>query len=310
MTTVKNVKINLLSFINQQIEYLNSCNRYSTARNYLRTKNSIALYCNNKDLPLSTVDESFVDGYNLFLQQRGLVRNSISFYMRILRAVYNKAQRQHVIEQNRTNPFINVYTGVDRTRKRAVNEKIIHQLYKMDLKHSPALTLARDLFLFSYCTRGMAFIDMAYLSRSNIRGGEITYVRHKTDQQLVIRIEPAVQTIIDRYSNPFSQYIFPILKSKENAKKFKQYQIALNYYNRQLKRLSFLLRSDCNLTSYVARHSWATAARKHNIPLSVISAGMGHTSERTTQIYLKALDNTAIDTANRKIISCLMKDVV
>jgi len=310
MTTVKNVKINLLSFINQQIEYLNSCNRYSTARNYLRTKNSIALYCNNKDLPLSAVDESFVDGYNLFLQQRGLVRNSISFYMRILRAVYNKAQRQHVIEQNRTNPFINVYTGVDRTRKRAVNEKIIHQLYKMDLKHSPALTLARDLFLFSYCTRGMAFIDMAYLSRSNIRGGEITYVRHKTEQQLVIRIEPAVQTIIDRYSNPFSRYIFPILKSKENAKKFKQYQIALNYYNRQLKRLSFLLRSDCNLTSYVARHSWATAARKHNIPLSVISAGMGHTSERTTQIYLKALDNTAIDTANRKIISCLMKDVV
>ncbi len=310
MTTVKNVKINLLSFINQQIEYLNSCNRYSTARNYLRTKNSIALYCNNKDLPLSAVDESFVDGYNLFLQQRGLVRNSISFYMRILRAVYNKAQRQHVIEQNRTNPFINVYTGVDRTRKRAVNEKIIHQLYKMDLKHSPALTLARDLFLFSYCTRGMAFIDMAYLSRSNIRGGEITYVRHKTEQQLVIRIEPAVQTIIDRYSNPFSRYIFPILKSKENAKKFKQYQIALNYYNRQLKRLSFLLRSDCNLTSYVARHSWATAARKHNIPLSVISAGMGHTSERTTQIYLKALDNTAIDTANRKIISCLMKEVV
>lgn len=310
MTTVKNVKTNLLSFINQQIEYLNSCNRYSTARNYLRTKNSIALYCNNKDLPLSAVDESFIDGYNLFLQQRGLVRNSISFYMRILRAVYNKAQRQHVIEQNRANPFINVYTGVDRTRKRAVNEKIILQLYKLDLKHSPALTLARDLFLFSYCTRGMAFVDMAYLSRSNIRGGEIIYVRHKTEQQLVIRIEPAVQTIIDRYSNPFSRYIFPILKSKENAKKFRQYQIALNYYNRQLKRLSFMLQTDCNLTSYVARHSWATAARKHNIPLSVISAGMGHTSERTTQIYLKALDNTAVDTANRKIISCLMKEVV
>ncbi len=308
MTTVKNAKTNLLSFINQQIEYLNSCNRYSTARNYLRTKNSIALYCNNKDLPLSAVDESFVDGYNLFLQQRGLVRNSISFYMRILRAMYNKAQRQHVIEQNSNNPFINVYTGIDRTRKRAVNEKMIVQLYKLDLKNSPTLTLARDLFLFSYCTRGMAFVDMAYLSRSNIRGGEIAYVRHKTDQPLVVHIEPAVQSIIDRYSNPFSQYIFPILKSKDNALKFKQYQIALNNYNRQLKRLSTMLQSDCNLTSYVARHSWATAARRHNIPLSVISAGMGHTSERTTQIYLKALDNTAVDTANRKIISCLIKD--
>ena len=272
----------------------------------MRTKNSVASYCNSFDLPLSLVDESFIEGYNLFLQQRGIVRNSISFYMRILRAVYNKAVRQHLIAQQRGNPFANVYTGIDRTRKRAVNEKVIAKLYKLDLKSSPVLSLARDMFVFSYCTRGMAFVDMAYLCKSNIKGREICYSRHKTDQQLVVRIEPAVQRIIDRYANPFSNYIFPILKSCDAAKNFTQYQIALNYYNRQLKRLAGMLQLDCCLTSYVARHSWATSARRHNIPLSVISAGMGHTSERTTQIYLSALENNVIDKANRRIISCLL----
>lgn len=273
----------------------------------MRTKNSVASYCNNCDLPLSLIDESFIEGYNMFLQKRGIVRNSISFYMRILRAVYNKAARQHLIERQCGNPFANVYTGIDRTRKRAVNEKIIAKLYRLDLKNSPVLTLARDMFVFSYCTRGMAFVDMAYLCKSNIIGRDICYTRHKTDQQLVVRIEPAVQRIIDRYANPFSKYIFPILKSDDvDAKNFMQYQIALNYYNRQLKRLSSMLQLDCCLTSYVARHSWATSARRHNIPLSVISAGMGHTSERTTQIYLSALENNVIDAANRRIISCLL----
>lgn len=308
MTTNRiNVKVGILSFIEQQVEYLHSCKRYGTARNYMRTKNSLASYCNSYDLPLSSVDEAFIEGYNLFLQQRGIVRNSISFYMRILRAVYNKAARQHLVEQLSGNPFINVYTGIDRTRKRAVNEKIITKLYKLDLKSSPVLSLARDMFVFSYCTRGMAFVDMAYLCKSNIKGGEICYSRHKTDQQLAVRIEPAVQRIIDRYANPVSGYIFPILKSgNDAAKNFMQYQIALNYYNRQLKRLSGMLQLDCCLTSYVARHSWATSARKHNILLSVISAGMGHTSERTTQIYLKTLENNVIDKANRRIISCLL----
>lgn len=307
MTTIRlNDEVGILSFIERQVDYLNSCNRYSTARNYMRTKNSLASYCNSCDLPLSLVDESFIEGYNLFLQQRGIVRNSISFYMRILRAVYNKAVRQHLIERQRGNPFANVYTGIDRTRKRAVNEKIISKLYKLDLKSSPVLSLARDMFVFSYCTRGMSFVDMAYLCKSNIKSGEICYSRHKTDQQLVVRIEPVVQRIIDRYANPFSNYIFPILKSCDAAKNFTQYQIALNYYNRQLKRLSGMLQLDCCLTSYVARHSWATSARRHNIPLSVISAGMGHTSERTTQIYLSALENNVIDKANRRIISCLL----
>ena len=112
-----------------------------------------------------------------------------------------------------------------------------------------------------------------------------------------------MQRIIDKYECCSSVYVLPVLRAEDAAEAFAQYQTALNYYNRQLKVLSGLLELDYGLSSYTARHSWATAARNHNIPISVISAGMGHTSERTTQIYLSLLENSVIDTANRQLTS-------
>ena len=100
-----------------------------------------------------------ITDYNAFLVQRGLVRNSVSFYMRVLRAIYNKAARQKLIEQQ--HPFTEVYTGIDRTRKRAVSEAIIFQLHRLELEAGTPLALCRDMFIFSYCTRGMAFVDIA-----------------------------------------------------------------------------------------------------------------------------------------------------
>lgn len=293
----------ILAFMRQQADYLRSCRRFGTARNYCRAMNSLAAYLAGEDLPFRSFTEQLVDGYNASLEQRGVVRNTISFYMRILRSVYNKAVRQHLVEQ--THPFCHVYTGVDRTRKLAVDERIIVRLFRLDLRHSAALTRARDYFIFSYCTRGMAFVDMAYLRKSDIRNGMIRYTRHKTGQQLSVRIEPVVQRIIDRYAESSGVYVLPVLRSEESSVAFVQYQTALNYYNRQLKTLSSLLHLERGLSSYTARHSWATAARNHNIPISVISAGMGHTSERTTQIYLSLLENSVIDRANRQLISML-----
>lgn len=293
----------LLAFMREQIDRLRGSRRYGTARNYRRTMDSLSNYLGGEDLPLGALTARLVESYCASLESRGVVRNTVSFYMRILRSVYNKAVGQRLVEQ--THPFRGVYTGVDRTRKRAVDERVIARLFRLDLHHSAALMRARDYFIFSYCTRGMAFVDMAYLRKTNIRNGTISYVRHKTRQQLSVRIEPVVQQIIDRYADAATPYVLPVLRSEDPAGAFSQYQTALNYYNRQLKRLSVLLGLDSGLTSYTARHSWATAARNHNIPISVISAGMGHTSERTTQIYLSLLENSVIDRANRQITSML-----
>ena len=293
----------ILDYMRTQVEQLRATNRLGTAKNYEKTMCSFAEFLGDVHLPLSALTEQVITDYNAFLVQRGLVRNSVSFYMRVLRAIYNKVVRQKLIEQQY--PFTEVYTGIDRTRKRAVSESIIAQLHRLELEAGSPLAFCRDMFIFSYCTRGMAFVDIAYLKKFNLQNGMICYARRKTGQLLSVRIEPSIQRIIDRYSDSDSPYVFPILTSLDTPEAYEQYQVALNTHNRLLGRLSEILGCGCKLTSYVARHSWATAARNHNVPISVISQGMGHTSEQTTQIYLTMLENSVIDDANKGIIGCL-----
>ena len=293
----------ITDFFTKQIQKLKNDNRRGTARNYNKTLKSLKAFMKNTDSTFNIVTEQFVESYNTFLIQRGVVRNTISFYMRIFRSVYNKAVAQKIVEQ--TFPFKNVYTGVDKTRKRAVTETVISQLLSIDLKKSKALQFARDLFIFSFYTRGMAFVDIVFLKKSNIQNGYITYVRHKTGQELTIKIETKLQNIINRYEKKDSPYVFPILNTEDENKAYSQYEIALNYYNRQLKRLSNFLEPNINLSSYTPRHTWATTARNKNVPLSIISAGMGHSSERTTLIYLTKIENSVIDEVNKTIIDSI-----
>ena len=293
----------VLDYMRTQVEQLRATNRLGTAKNYEKTMCCFGEFLGDVRLPLSALTEQVITDYNSFLIQRGLVRNSVSFYMRVLRTIYNKAVRQKLIEQR--HPFTEVYTGIDRTRKRAVSESIIAQLHRLELEVGTPLSLCRDMFIFSYCTRGMAFVDIAYLKKANLQNGMICYTRRKTGQLLSIRIELSIQRIIDRYADSNSPYVFPILTSLDAVETYEQYQVALNTHNRLLGRLSEMLGCGCKLTSYTSRHSWATAARNHNVPISIISLGMGHTSEQTTQIYLTMLENSVIDDANKGIIGCL-----
>ena len=298
-------RFTVFAFVEKQIACLRADGKLGTARNYRRTLNSFSGFLNGADIPFSLLDERLVGRYNDWLQRRRIVRNTVSFYMRVLRAVFNKAVREGIVPQS--SPFRNVYTGVDRTRKRAVGEETVIRLRRLNLEHSPSLALARDIFIFSYCARGMAFVDIAFLRKQDIAGGTIRYVRRKTGQHLTIRIEPCMGDIIERYSQVTrtSDYVFPLLNAKDPARVFSQYQTALGYYNRRLKRLADLLELEMPLSSYTSRHTWATTARNHNVPLSVISAGMGHASEKTTQIYLASLESSVIDQANRSIIASL-----
>ena len=298
-------RFTVFAFVEKQIACLRADGKLGTARNYRRTLNSFSGFLNGADIPFSLLDERLVGRYNDWLQRRRIVRNTVSFYMRVLRAVFNKAVREGIVPQS--SPFRNVYTGVDRTRKRAVGEETVIRLRRLNLEHSPSLALARDIFIFSYCARGMAFVDIAFLRKQAIAGGPIRYVRRKTGQYLTIRIEPCMGDIIERYSQVTrtSDYVFPLLNAKDPVRVFSQYQTALGYYNRRLKRLADLLELEMPLSSYTSRHTWATTARNHNVPLSVISAGMGHASEKTTQIYLASLESSVIDQANRSIIASL-----
>lgn len=295
-------QISVSRFLQEQIGFLTECKRLGTAMNYRRAASTLSAFVGGREVCFSELTESFVEQYKDYLLRRGMVRNSLSFHMRILRAVYNKAVRSGYAEQ--TFPFRNVYTGIDRTRKRAVSEQVIRQLIRLDLADSFALTFARDLFLFSFYTRGMAFVDMAYLRKSDFQDGVIRYTRHKTGQELSIRIEPCIRAIAERYAGSVyhTPYVFPILTNEDADECFRRYKTALRAYNSRLANLSRRLGLAQNLSSYTSRHSWATMARNQNIPIAVISAGMGHASERTTQIYLTSLENSLIDNANKGIL--------
>lgn len=290
----------VLDYMEQLIVRLREAGRLGTAHNYERARRSFSAFLGGMRLPFAALTEQLVGDYNAYLMRRGVVRNTVSFYMRILRAVYNKAVRQRLTEQ--AYPFREVYTGIDRTRKRAVSEAILVRLHRLELPARSPLALARDLFLFSYCTRGMAFVDMAYLQKSNLRDGSICYARRKTGRQLTVKIEPAIRRILDRYRSDDSPYLFPMLTSTDPVEAFCQYKRAINEHNRSLRKLSALLPEGCRLTSYTPRHSWATVARDRNVPIAVISEGMGHTSEQMTRIYLTMLEHTVIDRANRLLI--------
>lgn len=287
-------------FIEEQIKQLRESERFGTANNYEKTLRSLMNFIGDRKLTFSDFNESLISDYNSYLIKRGLMRNSISFYMRILRAIYNKAVKQKLTVRKEL--FADVYTGIDQTRKRAVDEKIIYKLYELKLNSNSPLALARDIFIFSYCTRGMSFVDIAYLRKSDISGGVIRYYRRKTGQMMSIKLERCIQHIISKYVSKKSIYVFPIIKSPDSDKAYGQYRSAINIYNRNLKELSKMIGLECGLSSYTSRHSWATIARKHDVPISVISAGMGHNSETTTQIYLKSIEDDIVDKANAEMM--------
>lgn len=304
----KNDHLTFLSWLERQSSIKEETGRFSTARNYRNALKSFSEFSGSCSHLPRWPDEATILKYNTWLQRRGIVRNTISFYMRILRSVYNKAADSGLVRQR--HPFLHVYTGIDKTRKRALDEKLILRLQSLELIDKPSLELARDMFIFSYCTRGMSFVDMAFLKKRNILGETISYNRKKTGQRIDVRIEKCTRQIIDRYRNPESEFIFPVINDSSPETAYRQYQSHLSYYNRNLKRLGSLAGTDIRLSSYMARHSWASNARKHNIPLSIISAGMGHDSERTTLIYLTSLDSSVVDKANKMIVGILNGDDV
>ena len=144
--------------------------------------------------------------------------NTISFYMRNLRAIYNRAVERELTVQRY--PFKHVYTGVDKTVKRAVPLKVIRRIRDLDLTLSPVLDYARDLFMFSFYTRGMAFVDMAYLKKKDLQNGVLVYRRQKTGQQLFIKWEKPMQEIVGKYDTSATPYLLPIIRDMPPSNRY------------------------------------------------------------------------------------------
>ena len=299
-----NTTNHFLAFMEQVIAQLKALGKERTPETYAATLRSFRRFRQGRDLMFHEMDSELMMAYEAHLRSRGVSPNTSSFYMRILRAVYNRAVEKELTMQR--SPFKHVYTGVEKTVKRAIPLRTIKRIREKDLSDFPALDFSRDMFLFSFYTRGMSFVDMAYLRKANLSGNVLSYRRRKTGQQLFIRWEKCMHDIIHKYANPHSPYLLPIINPHSKLSERKQYIYASHRINHHLKTLGNIMGLTISLTMYVSRHAWASIARSKNIPLSVISEGMGHDSESTTRIYLASLDTVAIDRANSKILKSLI----
>ena len=287
-----------LEYIQLVIEKKKEMRAETTIRNYQSSYKAFYEFCNGEDMPVRDIDEDVIMNFEKYLQMKGISKNTIAFYCRNLKAVWNTAVREHIVE-HRPSPFRNINTRIEKTEKRAIKEKYIHKLKELNIENSPGLSLARDLFLFCFFVRGMTFVDLAYLTPANIHGNQLIYVRKKTGQVLKVELLPVMLKIIRKYHVPGQYYLFPILKNKDAS--WKEYDSALRLQNKRLKIIGDQIGT--HLSTYVARHSWASIAKQKGISEEIISDCMGHTSMDTTRIYIASLDNSKLDRANRIVIT-------
>ena len=303
-TAAESHNTSLLSFVNQLRTHFLQQNKLRLAETYQSALNSFCLYINKVEILMEDIDSKMIEGYESYLKQKKLTLNTISFYMRILRAIYNRAVKSGVIADKK--PFNHVFTTMTKTAKRAIPIQVIQKIAQAHITNKNE-ALARDLFLFSFYTRGMSFVDIAYLKKTDLNNTYLIYKRKKTGQELKIAWRKEMQELVDRNSSKDGVHLLGILdENSEKSLRF-QYHYTQCIINTALKRLGKQLNLETNLTMYVARHSWATIARQKNIPLSVICDGMGHNSEKTTQIYLQSVDAEAIDRCNDKLIAAITK---
>ena len=293
----------LFQYMEQTISQYLQQGRIRTSETYSATLNSFRNFRGGIDISLSEINREILMNYESFLLGKQLAPNTISFYMKHLRAVYNRAVDDELIVDR--HPFKRVNTSTSSTPKRALSLKSIKLIKNIDLSASPSKRFARDMFMFSFYTRGMSFIDIAFLEKKSIKGGILHYRRKKTNQQLTILWEPCMHDILQQYqASPDSPYLFSIINNLGGNHRT-QYQNVMSRINRHLKVIGKEIGLQHPLTMYCARHSWASIAHSEGIPVSVISEGMGHDSVKTTEIYLASLNAEVIDKANRKILRLL-----
>lgn len=300
MTTLK-------SFIIAHADVLDDLFRFSAEHTCRSLLHSLESFADMEVLGFADLSAGLFMSFEHHLLSSGCSRNTSACYFRALRAVCRQAESRKLLT-DATSLFSGVFTGYEETGKRALNLEQLRTLADADLEEVPGLAPARDFFILSYYLRGIPFIDLAHLRRTDIEGNILRYHRSKTGRPLTVTLEPWMWEIINRYSSggTGSSYLLPIIRRPGSIRKERQqYESALRLYNMHLGRLSEYLELGVKLTSYVARHTWATLAYNEDIPVSKISAGLSHASEEITHTYLRSFTTEQLAIVNLQMASLI-----
>lgn len=298
--------LKVLAFMNQVAKELQMGGNYGTAHVYRSSLNAIIMYHGKRDFTFDKVTPEWLKSFEIHLRGRGCSWNTVSTYLRTFRAVYNRAV------ELRKAPYVphlfrSVYTGTRADRKRALDNGDVKKMFAglQSPVSVPALRRTQELFTLMFLLRGLPFVDLAYLRKSDLRDNVITYRRRKTGRSLSVTLTTEAMGLLKKYMNrdTSSPYLFSVLKSGEGTlEAYREYQLALRAFNRRLMLLGKLLGLDDKLSSYTARHTWATTAYYCEVHPGIISEAMGHSSITVTETYLKPFHNRKIDDANKRVI--------
>lgn len=296
----------LFNFIRSMITKKTAAKRDGTAKTYRDSLASFSSFRNGKDITFDDLNEDIINQYEAWMKNKGLKRNSSSCYLRTFKTLYLKAVDMGLTDDR--DIFRHVFTGFATTTKRAISIDAIKAIRKLNLENNPALAFARDMFMLSLYLQGMAFVDIAYLKKSDIRNGQLQYSRKKTGQALTISWEKPMQEIVDAYSHltKDTPYLLPVITTQDGTER-KQYEKAEHNVNRNLKKIGEMAGLHIPLTTYVARHSWASIMRDMGNDITVVSKGLGHEDIKTTQIYLSTIDTAVVTRANKRFLGRILK---
>ena len=314
----KNAKDDLRLYMTEVIGMLKREGKFPAMHVYACTLRSYEKFCAEERYPKNTtaslsMQEIFtperLKEYEDWLAGQQSSPNTISTYMRTLQAVYNRWMSPGIEGYNPV-LFKDVYTKVESRTKRALTAEQMEQLRNTDFS---VLTLRQQqvltYFLLMFMLRGMPFIDLAHLRKSDLRNRRITYRRHKTGKLMVVDVPPDAMRLLQKYRDKTdSEYLFPLLHGGLFMEEHHhRYQETLRHFNRELARLMKQLLPGVSVSSYTARHTWATLAYHSGVPVGLISQSLGHSSIRVTMTYLKPFDAEVIDRINRQVISLVKK---
>jgi len=303
---IKTVK----EFYDELINELESASKVGNAMIYKDSLRSLESYTDSKlDIPFSLIDLDFLKGYEKWLRQRNCKETSLSLFFRTLRSTYNKAIEAKQVKKT-VYPFdeFKVSKFSIKTEKRAITKEQVKLIMELDVSNeSEYIQIAKDLFIFSYLCGGINFTDMANLQLSNIINGRLLYKRQKTGKKINIPLCNEANAIIKKYIEEDSTrgYIFPILHQnihKDETQRYNRKKKVLLKVNKALKAISDMTGVNANLTTYVARHSYATVLKRSGVNVALISETLGHSDLKTTQIYLDSFENSQIDEALENLL--------
>lgn len=298
-------KVTFKSYADKLIIKMMEINKTGNALVYQTALNSFLSFCGDT-IEFQKIDYSLLDQYSHFLTKNGLRLNTISNYFRTLKAIYNKAIKDKVIERSYY-PFHDITIKSELTTKRAILVDDIMRMNFAAATISKAQQRALNYFLLSYYLIGMSFTDLAYLKSENIIQGRVVYRRKKTHKNYSVKLFPRAEEILCSFQDEKSKYLLPILSNdleEDSLRAKRTIQQWIKTTNKHLKRLARESNIQSSVTTYVARHTFATTAKKLGYSNELIAEALGHEyGNKITNIYLDAFDREIVDEMHFKVVS-------